>query len=286
MRVGLPDAPRADGPAPGSRTPADSASEPHPLRVILDFDGTLVEPNVAIVLVEEFAPDGKRVAHEIDLQLHEGKIGLREAWQRQVAILPVDRIPEMARYVRDHVPLRQGAHEFLELTRRHRIPVTVVSGGLDFYITEVLHREGLELPIRSDRISVDRSGRAAVEHPFGHATCRICGICKAAVVADPDAGARSVFIADGSTDKYGAEVADIIFARRRLLDHLRATGVPCYPFEDFRPVTAQFRRWFEEGEPLPPPRRSGLGTSRCPISRENATGDLERLLLALRAARA
>jgi len=261
-------------------------SRVRPLRVILDFDGTLVEPNVAIELVQEFAPDGPRIAHEIDLLLHEGKIGLREAWQRQVAILPADRISEMTRFVHDHVPLRAGAHEFLELTRRHDLPVTVVSGGLDFYIREVLDREGLNLPIRSDRLRVLATGRAEVEHPNGHATCRLCGICKAAVVADPESGARSVFIADGSTDKYGAELADIIFARRRLLAHLRAEGVPCYPFEDFAPVTAQFRRWFEDGEPLPPPRKSGRADSPCPISKECSSGDPKRLRVALRAARA
>ena len=271
-----------------SRGPAGSAGAPPrlPLRVILDFDGTLVDPNVAIVLVENFAPDGPRVAHEIDQLLHEGKIGLREAWQRQVAILPADRVPEMARFAREHVPLRAGAHEFLDLMRSFHLPVTVVSGGLDFYIEEVLDREGLDLPIRSDRLAVLPGGRAEVEHPYGHATCRLCGICKAAVVATPDGGSRTVFIADGSTDKYGAEVADIIFARRRLLDHCRTAGISCYPFEDFGPVTAQFRRWLIEGEPLPPPRRGGLDTSPCPISRESATGDSRRLLGALRAARA
>jgi 2-hydroxy-3-keto-5-methylthiopentenyl-1-phosphate phosphatase len=236
-----------------------------PLHVVLDFDGTLVDPNVAIILVEEFAENGREVAHEIDLLLHEGKIGLREAWQRQAAILPGDRLEEMTQFVRERVPLRKGAGDFLKLTARYAIPVTVVSGGLDFYIREVLQREGLDLPIRSDRLIVGSDGRVEVVHPYGHPTCRICGICKAAIV-DGDARNRTVFVADGSTDRYGAEAADIVFARRRLLDYCRRAGIPCFPFEDFVPVTQQFRRWLEGKEELPPPRVRGRPDSLCPIS--------------------
>jgi len=236
------------------------------LRVVLDFDGTLVDPNVAILLVEEFAENGREVAHEIDRLLHEGKMGLREAWQRQAALLPGDRLKDMSKFVRKHVPLRNGAREFLLFADRYTVPVTVVSGGLEFYIQEVLDREGIALPIRSDQLVLDRVGKSRVIHPYGHPTCRLCGICKAAIVQGDGSPDRTVFIADGSTDRYGAETADLVFARRRLLDYCRAAGIPCFPFEDFDPVTEQFRRWFEDGEDLPLPRRRGLPDSPCPIS--------------------
>jgi len=255
----------AERPAPAEGAPR--------LHVILDFDGTLVDPNVAIVLVEAFVENGHEVAHEIDNLLHTGKIGLREAWQRQAALLPGDRIDEMAQFVRDRVPLRAGAREFLDLARRHAIPVTIVSGGLEFYIRAVLDREGLDLPIRSDRLMTRPGGPPEVIHPYGHPTCRLCGICKAAIVEDGFPSYRSVFVADGSTDRYGAQVADIVFARHRLLDYCRKSGIPCFAFNDFFPVVEQFRRWFEAGEALPPPRARGLTGSPCPISQRLATPD-------------
>jgi 2-hydroxy-3-keto-5-methylthiopentenyl-1-phosphate phosphatase len=271
--------PETGFPAPSARSAELGLQAPpvvSPLQVVLDFDGTLVEPNVAIVLVTEFAENGHEVAHDVDRLLHEGKIGLREAWQRQAALLPGDRIPEMARYVRSNVPLRSGAKAFLATVRRLRVPVTIVSGGLDFYIREVLDREGLDLPIRSDRLERLPDGHVRVVHPYGHPTCQLCGICKAAVVTERADAQRTVFVADGSTDKYGAETADIVFARHRLLEYCRRTGIPVFPFETFDPVTDQFRRWLENGEPLPPRRERGLGTSVCPISqtlaaRGNAT---------------
>lgn len=250
------------------RWPSAASNGRPDLTVVLDFDGTLVDPNVAILLVSEFAPNGEAVAHEVDQLLHTGKIGLREAWHRQAALLPGARLPEMARFVRERVPLRRGAREFLGLTRAHGVPVTIVSGGLDFYIQEVLDREGLDLPIRSDRLEVRPDGTAQVVHPYAHPSCDRCGICKAAIVSDRRPPARTVFIADGSTDRFGAETSDIVFARHRLLDYCRRAGIACYPFEDFEPVTSQFRRWLVDGEPLPPPRSRGLATSVCPISVE------------------
>jgi 2-hydroxy-3-keto-5-methylthiopentenyl-1-phosphate phosphatase len=253
---------------------------PAPFRVFLDFDGTLVGPNVAIVLVEKFAKEGARVANEVDLQLHRGEITLRQAWDRQAALLPADRIPEMRAWAAREIPLRAGAHELVDLLTSHSVPTVVLSGGLDFYIDAVLEREGWDLPVMSDTLTTSTTGGLTVLHPHGHETCRLCGICKAQTVRSaevlPGAG-RTIFIGDGSTDKYAAEVADIVFARRRLLDYCRERGIPCYPFEEFPPVTRQLRKWLEEGEPLPAPRSIGLADSPCPISRTLGTTPARRV---------
>lgn len=240
-----------------------------PFRLYLDFDGTLVEPNVAIVLVEKFAEDGARVAHEVDEQLHRGELTLRQAWERQAALLPWKRIPEMTEFTVRNIPLRDGAHELIDLLVTHRVPTTVVSGGLDFYIRAILEREGFDLPFLSDSAHPANDGRMRVEHPHGHLECRQCGICKAQIIRGPLPEAeRTIFVGDGSTDRFAAEVADVVFARRRLLDYCRARGIDCYPFEDFRPVTARIGAWLRGTEPLLPSRSRGLESSLCPISRD------------------
>ena len=240
-----------------------------PFRLFLDFDGTLVEPNVAIVLVERFAEDGVRVAHEVDEQLHHGQLTLREAWERQAALLPWDRIPAMTDYAVKNIPLRNGAPELIDLLVTHHVPTVVVSGGLDFYIRAILAREGFDLPFLSDTAHPSDNGRMHVQHPHGHRECRQCGICKAQIVRGPDPTAeRTIFVGDGSTDRYAAEVADIVFARRRLLTYCEKQGIPCFPFEEFHPVTTRLRRWLEGTEPMPGARSLGLGHSPCPISRE------------------
>ena len=239
------------------------------LQVLLDFDGTLVEPNVAILLVEKFCPDGPTLAHEVDEQLHRGEITLRQAWARQVALLPPDRIPEMVDFAVANTPFRGGARELLALLEAHAVPTTIVSGGLDFYIHPILAQAGIRLPVLCDGMEKDAFGALQATHPYGHPTCRLCGICKAQIVrrfAGP--AVRTVFIGDGSTDRYAAEVADLVFARRRLKSYCERAGIPYVPFEEFGPVTAQFHRWLDAGEPLPPLRALGVAGSACPISQE------------------
>jgi len=253
----------ASSDGPGSRA--------SPIDLFLDFDGTLVEPNVAILLVEEFCPDGKRLAHEIDLALHRGEITLREAWRRQVELLHERQIPAMTEWAVRNVPFREGADELLALLHRFKVPTSIVSGGLDFYIEPILRHAGIELPVYCDGIRVVEGGGLEVVHPFGHPTCRLCGICKANVVRAIDGGPRrTVFVGDGSTDRYAAEVADLVFARRRLKGYCDDAGIPYVPFETFGPVTATLERWLTGAEPLPPPRKIGLASSACPISREAA----------------
>lgn len=243
------------------------------LRMLLDFDGTLVGPNVAILLVGEFCPNGAELARTVDEELHAGRITLREAWARQAALLPADRIPEMAEWAVRNTPLRPGAPELIALLKRHRVPTTIVSGGLDFYIHPILRNAGIELPVLCDAMESLPSGGLKVTHPHGHPTCRLCGICKAQVTRSlAHDGVRTVFVGDGSTDRYAAEVADIVFARRRLKTYCETAGVPFYAFEEFGPVTHQLARWLEGKEPLPPHRRVGVATSACPISLELAGG--------------
>jgi 2-hydroxy-3-keto-5-methylthiopentenyl-1-phosphate phosphatase len=240
-----------------------------PFAVWIDFDGTLVEPNVAMVLVAEFGLNGVAAAREVDELLHAGKITLREAWEREVAILPGDRLSEMAEYAVRHSPLRAGARELIELLDRHSVPAMVISGGVDFYIEPILNREGIRWPYLSDRLIRTPGGGLGVDHPHGHATCRLCGICKAqAVRTSTSNGYSSVFIGDGSTDKYAAEVADVVFARRRLLNYCRERGIPHLPFEDLHPVREWFAARLEGSVSSTEGRRSlGLLDSACPISR-------------------
>jgi 2-hydroxy-3-keto-5-methylthiopentenyl-1-phosphate phosphatase len=246
------------------------------LQLLLDFDGTLVEPNVAVVLVEQFCPDGQRIAHEVDEELHAGHITLREAWARQVALLPPNRLGEMTEFVVREVPLRKGAGRLLGLLRDFEVPTAILSGGLEFFIRPVLAREGIRYPLFADGIERDSDGRLRVVHPFGHPTCRLCGICKANVtIGFATPGVSTVFIGDGSTDKYAAEVAEIVFARRRLEEYCARSGIPYFPFEDFDPVTDRLRGWLTGADPLPPRRPRGLRTSACPISQAIARDPLD-----------
>ena len=259
--------PRVDGTAGSASIAATKGRDV--LALWIDFDGTLVVPNVAMVLVERFGADGKAVAQEGDRLLHEGRITLREAWEREVALLPPDRVEEMVEYACRHAPLRPGARDLIDLVDRHRVSATVISGGVDFYIRPILERQRVRWPVLSDVLVRDERGHLGVRHPHGHATCRLCGICKAqAVRSDP--ARTSVFVGDGSTDRYAAEVADVVFARGRLRTYCEERRIPYLPFEDLTPVVRWLGSALSEGSDQIDPRRLGRADSPCPISRDLA----------------
>lgn len=265
-----PSRPTAHGSERASSGGIPAEREGPPLRVWVDFDGTLVVPNVAIVLVEKFGRNGPEVAREVDELLHQGQITLREAWEREVAILPSDRLEEMVEYAVENSPLRPGARDLVALLDRHQVPVSVISGGVDFYIRPILEHAGIDWPFLSDALVRSSDGRLSVAHPHGHPTCRLCGICKAqAVRSEP--GFTTVFVGDGSTDRYAAEVADVVFARGRLLSYCRAKGIPGREYEDLGPVVRWLESRLEAQDPSADPRGQGLPESPCPISRELAT---------------
>ena len=246
--------------------PNRTAPEGPLFRVLLDFDGTLVEANVAMALVERFCPDGPAIAREVDLALHEGRMTLRQAWAREVRLLPAGRQEEMIEFVRREIRLRAGAHQLLDLLRRSRVPTTVVSGGLDFFIRPVLEREGFSLPILADMIVPSTNGSWKVTHPYGHSTCRLCGICKAKIAAAGAAQLPTVFVEDGSTDRFAAEVATVVFARSRLKDYCERNMIPHFGFDDLEPVAEKIAQWLSGQEPFPAYRPTGRGSSDCPVS--------------------
>jgi 2-hydroxy-3-keto-5-methylthiopentenyl-1-phosphate phosphatase len=243
------------------------------LRVLVDFDGTFADMNVGVELLERFSPDSVAAFRAINAEYHAGRITLREGWDRQSALYRNEDRPRMVQFVRDHVHLRPGARELVALLERHHVPLDIVSGGFDFYIAPLLEREHLTLPVESDSTADRPDGPVEIRHPFEHPTCRLCGICKALSVERARAsGGRVVFIGDGATDRFAAETADLVFARRRLTELCRAASVPFYPFEDLFPVVERLQRWVEGAEPWPPYRRVGVAGSPCPISRGYAEG--------------
>jgi 2-hydroxy-3-keto-5-methylthiopentenyl-1-phosphate phosphatase len=258
----------------GPERPSDPPSVRPRVRVLIDFDGTLVEGNVAQILLEAFAPNGRHVSYRIEQELSAGRMSLREAWRRQVALLPADRLREMAEFAVRHCVLRSGALELLETLHSYGVWTVVVSGGLDFYIRPILVNAGIDLPMLSDTIVLPPGQRLEVKHPHGHATCHWCGLCKAQIALSvAPKSERTIFIGGGSTDRFAAEVADIVFARHRLQTYCETAGLSYFAFDSgFAPMTQRMRGWLTGQESWPPARARGRVGSRCPISRSLVEG--------------
>ena len=124
----------------------------------------------------------------------------------------------------------------------------MVSDGLGFYVAPNLARLGLaDLPVATNENRL-RDGGRGLSFPYGHPACFVCGTCKRERVRAHQAlGRVVVFIGDGSSDRYAAFHADLVFAKGDLAGFCAAAGWPFRPWADFAEVTAWLDRRHRRG---------------------------------------
>lgn len=205
--------------------------------LLVDFDETASADNVAEMLLGHFARNGWV---QMQTRFRAGEIALRE--YQESAFAMVSASPEtMAAYAAEHARLRPGFRELVEACKAKGTPIAVVSGGLDFYVQSVLSRNGL-----GDMTFFAVGTRSGPEglrysYPLATETCRQWGNCKCSIVERyRQEGHKVVYFGDGRNDVCPASKATFVFARKRLLEHCRSTGLPHEAFEDFFSVMHAF----------------------------------------------
>lgn len=213
-----------------------------PWAVVCDFDGTATMEDTADALSIQYI--GYERWKRANDAFHAGEIAF-EALLREI-FEPIEASPDEVRaFAQAHVRFRPGFEQLLATCRREGIPFVLASGGLDIYIQPALEKlpsaltDGLEL--RANHAEYVAGG-LALSFPYQHAegACGTCGSCKGAVVKELQAkGRRVISVGDGNADRCMAGVADVLFARGRLLEWCRGVGHACTPFETLHAVAAR-----------------------------------------------
>lgn len=132
-------------------------------------------------------------------------------------------------------------HDTLALCREKNIPVFICSAGNDYYIRELLGREisdfNLTLVTNKGEYSKERGlimTRPREDDPYYD---KDVGISKRKLVRRlKDEGYSVIFAGDGPPDLEPAEIADVVFAKKILLEKCKANGVPTLPFRGFTDI--------------------------------------------------
>jgi 2-hydroxy-3-keto-5-methylthiopentenyl-1-phosphate phosphatase len=194
------------------------------VQLVLDWDGTCTVRDSLVAAIHDLG----------DPAVYEA--GVQEKFKSYEAMLAAEirtlqvTADEAAAWAVEHVELRAGLHELLELYR----PV-IVSSGLPQLIRPVLRREGLDdLELRSNDAEVRSDGWRVIFRDEG--MCRVCGDkCKRRSLP---AGSPLVFVGDGLSDRCASLACDRVFARSGLAAYLDEVGVPYEPYETFFDVAA------------------------------------------------
>jgi 2,3-diketo-5-methylthio-1-phosphopentane phosphatase len=210
--------------------------------VFVDFDGTIVPCDATDFLFERFAEPSWQA---VEQEWQTGLIGSRECMTRQVALLratPAELLDAAA-----ELSIDRGFAAFVSECERHAIGMTVVSDGFDLVIDTILRKAGLRLPFVANHLESDGSKRWRVTFPSARSDCRaLAGNCKCAIT-EPHSASVKVVIGDGRSDFCIAGLADLVFAKGKLLELCQRNGAVHHSFEDFREVNGKFTAWLKDG---------------------------------------
>ena len=207
--------------------------------VLTDFDGTITRTDVAVGILEEFAP-----AEWWDIEeLHRArKIGTRETMVRQFALVRA-RETDLLRFVDRAVTMDETFRDFVLFCRNRGYVLEIVSEGLDLYVRYLLRKWDIEVPVRTNH-AVMEDGHVRIEYPWADATCTLCGTCKLLRLFELRAnGYLMAYVGDGHSDLCPAIEADLVFAKAELASLCRDEEIEFVPFNDFSDVQRGLEGW-------------------------------------------
>ncbi|MDR3435133.1 MtnX-like HAD-IB family phosphatase [Telmatospirillum sp.] len=200
-------------------------------RILCDFDGTIALEDVTDSILDRFALDGWE---DIEDEWKNGQIGSRECMARQVDLIRASRL-ELDDHL-DSVAIDPTFPVFAAACKKAGVRLTVVSDGLDYAISRILGRHGLDdLPILANHLETTGPRRYRLAFPNANATCsKASGTCKCKIAeAQTTDRALSLLIGDGASDMCAANSVDLVFAKDKLLAYCRSEGLPFVAFRDF-----------------------------------------------------
>ncbi len=204
------------------------------LLIACDFDGTITQRDTLHVLVEEYGVAG--LWDELGPRLRRGEITVEQAMQLEFD--QVRATPDQARRaVCRYAPPRRGLAEFAAWCADEGHRLIVLSNGFRSIIEPYLQDAGLgHLEVVAHDAEFSADGCTLVWSDRGE-RCLLCDRpCKRHPLNERWRGETLVYLGDGISDRCVALLADVVYARDYLAEHLDEEGVPYRRFEDFDQV--------------------------------------------------
>lgn len=202
--------------------------------IFVDFDGTITSEETMEGSLK-LCVDPKLYS-EKEQEMKNGGWTVAELLHYAFSNIPSSCMPKIMDYVRS-VPIRPGFGKFLDTANELNIPVVILSGGLEPYITEKLapYRDRL-LDVYA--VSVDLSGPTIGIRSDYEEGGEL--VAKAKIMAGYDYD-WAACIGDHYTDVKMAAASSLVFARDLLAAILSKQGKEFVPWEDFYDVEAALR---------------------------------------------
>ena len=227
--------------------------------VLVDFDDTAAEQNVAQMLLERF---GDPTWQDVRQRFREKELTLTQYQEITFRNILADR-STMQSYVKQHANLRPDFKELWEHCQANQIPMAIVSQGLDFYIEALLEQALLyyeghaQVPVYAVNTQFTSQG-ISYTYEYARPGEEIQGNSKGLVVDKYRQNGYYVFYAgDGLSDFEAASRVDLLFAHRTLAEECTRANIPFRPFTDFQDMLLAVQSYQRDGQHLDENRAGG-----------------------------
>ena len=207
--------------------------------VLCDFDGTITEEDTTVTVFNKFIKGDWKTFNE---QLDRGEITLEQCIREQFSMIKAPRSAILNEAELD-IPFRSGFEELVHFCNDSRVPVEIVSAGLDFVINHLLEVRGLEGKAKVCAARTRFTGDGIEIDPVELHDGESVDFKRDLVEYYKDKKYFVFFIGDGMSDKGAVRGADYVFAIKgsRLAEFCRNEGIEHQEIGDFKEVTAKIR---------------------------------------------
>ncbi|MCX7878994.1 MAG: HAD-IB family phosphatase, partial [Ignavibacteria bacterium] len=189
------------------------------LKIFTDFDGTVTTNDTWIEMGNVFIKN-KSAWNLVISDFESGKIGARECFRKECSLIENFDIGIFNKII-DSQKIVTGFREFYGFCNERNIKLTILSEGLDYYISRILKNHNLEIPFYSNTMILSDDGKSfTIEFPYSDSDCNRCGTSKRNLLMNLTSDEEvSVFIGDGFSDTCVVHYADIVFAKKSLASY-------------------------------------------------------------------
>jgi 2,3-diketo-5-methylthio-1-phosphopentane phosphatase len=210
------------------------------LAVLCDFDGTITTIDTAAFVLARFAQGDWRL---FDRQFEKGEITLEECLNRQFSLVRASK-KQILEELKDIVAFRPNFKRLAEYCKENRIPLTIVSAGLDFVIKHFIKLNNCQdlVEVCAAKSVISLQG---ITFTFPKPFDKTSENFKQDMVRHCKSQNRKViYVGDGLADYGAARDADYSFAVKdsRLAKKCRSHRTQCRNTTDFQDVTDAIHR--------------------------------------------
>lgn len=199
------------------------------MKIFCDFDGTITLKDSGDLFFQTFS---QFEPYHSDLLA--GKITVRQYYHFVTHLLPCPLNEQDLEQFVDSLEIDPYFIRFTNYCKVQSIPLTIVSDGFDIYISKILEKHQINLPVMSNSMKVIENKYVPI-FPNAVEGCEcFCASCKRnAILANNLTDEIIVYIGDGRSDFCPVYYADIVFAKGSLDTYCAKKHISYYPFTTF-----------------------------------------------------